>query len=154
MNRDSIGYVDGMNLYAYVDSNPTSYVDPTGKWKSGEHRRLTQRALERFAAWRRQLKGKGKITTPPPSAACRGYLWRKLQNANLSQGKGNAFKENSRHYNRGLKEGVGAAKRKFQAYIAKEIRWFSSELSNISGKCDTNAEKESCNDAVWALAAR
>jgi RHS repeat-associated protein len=28
--RDSIGYGEGMNLYRYVNSNPTSYTDPEG----------------------------------------------------------------------------------------------------------------------------
>ncbi len=31
--RDPIVYGDGMNLYQYVGSNPTRYVDPAGTWK-------------------------------------------------------------------------------------------------------------------------
>jgi len=30
MQRDPLGYIDGMNLYEYVSSNPTSYIDPFG----------------------------------------------------------------------------------------------------------------------------
>lgn len=30
IQRDPIGYVDGMNLYAYVASNPMKFVDPLG----------------------------------------------------------------------------------------------------------------------------
>jgi RHS repeat-associated protein len=28
--RDPAGYIDGMSLYPYVQSNPTTYTDPTG----------------------------------------------------------------------------------------------------------------------------
>ena len=37
LQRDPIGYVDGMNLYQYVGSMPTYYVDPMGtdRWVSG-----------------------------------------------------------------------------------------------------------------------
>lgn len=30
LQRDSVGYVDGTNLYQYVGSRPTHYVDPSG----------------------------------------------------------------------------------------------------------------------------
>ncbi len=32
LSRDPLGYVDGMNLYEYVKSNPLKYNDPEGKW--------------------------------------------------------------------------------------------------------------------------
>jgi hypothetical protein len=32
LERDRAGYVDGMNLYQYVMSNPAGLVDPTGLW--------------------------------------------------------------------------------------------------------------------------
>jgi RHS repeat-associated protein len=32
-SRDPLGYVDGMNLYQYVNGNPLTYVDPSGLWK-------------------------------------------------------------------------------------------------------------------------
>ena len=31
LERDPIGYVDGMNMYQYVDSNPVRYLDPSGQ---------------------------------------------------------------------------------------------------------------------------
>jgi RHS repeat-associated protein len=30
IQKDPLGYDDGMNLYEYVESNPTGYIDPTG----------------------------------------------------------------------------------------------------------------------------
>ncbi len=32
INRDPAGYVDGLNLYAYVQNNPFRYVDPDGRF--------------------------------------------------------------------------------------------------------------------------
>jgi RHS repeat-associated protein len=31
-SRDPLGYVDGMNLFQYAISNPSRWLDPTGKW--------------------------------------------------------------------------------------------------------------------------
>ncbi|MFI4854467.1 MAG: RHS repeat-associated core domain-containing protein, partial [Phycisphaerales bacterium JB065] len=33
ITRDPAGYVDGMNLYQYVQGNPLIYFDPFGEWK-------------------------------------------------------------------------------------------------------------------------
>jgi YD repeat-containing protein len=33
LQRDPAGYVDGMNLYEYVRSRPTVFVDPSGLWR-------------------------------------------------------------------------------------------------------------------------
>ena len=30
ISKDPKGYVDGMNLYAYVMNNPSKYLDPMG----------------------------------------------------------------------------------------------------------------------------
>jgi len=37
LQRDPAGYVDGLNLYAYVANNPLAYVDPSGTLKQGEY---------------------------------------------------------------------------------------------------------------------
>ena len=41
MQRDRIGYADGMNLYEYVRSNPLRHVDPRGLWGYDVHHDLT-----------------------------------------------------------------------------------------------------------------
>jgi len=144
-------YSDGMNLYQYLESNPTNYPDPTGLWKAGTHKELTKNSYVRFGQWRGQQKLGGHITTPAPPKGCSDYIYSTLEKANLSQDSGQAFKENFRHYNRDLNEDVAGAKKKFQDYIAKEIQWFDHELGKVDGKCDTDAEKQACNDALWSL---
>ena len=46
MQRDPLGYVDGMNLYEYVRSRPTVLVDPNGLYGRETHMVLTQRIAE------------------------------------------------------------------------------------------------------------
>ncbi len=41
VQRDPAGYIDGMNLYEYVESLPTRYVDPLGLWGMDVHHDLT-----------------------------------------------------------------------------------------------------------------
>jgi len=40
LQPDPAGYIDGMNLYAYVGNNPLNWLDPWGLWTVGAHRRL------------------------------------------------------------------------------------------------------------------
>ena len=144
-------YADGMNLYQYVGSNPTNYIDPTGLWKSSGHVFLTHASYVRFGEWRGQQRADGHIATPAPTPSCSGYILATLRKANLSQDSGQAFKENFRHYNRDLNEDVAGAKTKFQNYVAKEIRFFDLQLGKVDGKCNTKAEKTACNNALWSL---
>ncbi len=36
MQRDPMGYVDGVNLYAYVGNNPVTWIDPSGYGRHGD----------------------------------------------------------------------------------------------------------------------
>jgi len=81
-----------------------------------------------------------------------GIVRRVLEKANLWQDDNTqAFNELYRHYNRGMKEDVASAKKKFKDYIAKEIRWFNHELSKVVGIRDTKAELTACMNALWCL---
>ena len=42
LQRDPLGYVDGMNMYAYVTNNPTNYLDPMGLQGTGNNTLYTQ----------------------------------------------------------------------------------------------------------------
>jgi RHS repeat-associated protein len=44
LSRDPAGFVDGPNLYAYVQQNPWTAFDPDGLWKLKEHGDMTDEA--------------------------------------------------------------------------------------------------------------
>lgn len=41
MQRDPVGYMDGMNIYQAFHSNPLRWTDPLGKWNADVHEFLT-----------------------------------------------------------------------------------------------------------------
>jgi len=45
LERDPLGYVDGLSGYCYVSNNPGIYSDPTGQFKGEYHRSITAKAL-------------------------------------------------------------------------------------------------------------
>ncbi|MEM0466090.1 MAG: RHS repeat-associated core domain-containing protein [Candidatus Thermoplasmatota archaeon] len=46
LQRDPLGYVDGLNLYQYVGSNPMSFIDPYGLWGEGTYGKHEQKQKE------------------------------------------------------------------------------------------------------------
>jgi len=47
MQRDPLGYVDGMNLFEYVGGNVVNWVDPLGYFKSALHRIIRDPAMNK-----------------------------------------------------------------------------------------------------------
>ena len=46
LQRDSLGYADGANLYQFVGSSPVNFRDPFGTFKGSDHAAITKKALE------------------------------------------------------------------------------------------------------------
>jgi len=50
ISEDPIGFLGGLNLYAYVGNKPVSWSDPVGLWSAGAHDFLLQHALRGIAS--------------------------------------------------------------------------------------------------------
>lgn len=137
-------YRDGMNLYQYVRSNPIGHVDPSGLWR--DHDVLLKASYDRFWQWRAQQPGAGGN----PGNDLSARIYDILETSDLSQDKGQGFKENFRHYNRDMTQTVAAAKQAFKDYMAKEIGWFDYEMNRVRGLSGA-ARKQSCMNALWSL---
>ncbi len=56
LQRDPLGYVDGMGLYGYVSNNPVNFVDPMGREKGGDQWQTASDIADAYDAWAERVK--------------------------------------------------------------------------------------------------
>jgi len=87
MQRDPLGYVDGMNLMEYVGGNPINLTDPFGfegnRKGEGEDRRTFQDIQKEKAEWERKVRN-GEVKNDPKK---RSQFNRALKRAKLRDSK-------------------------------------------------------------------
>jgi RHS repeat-associated protein len=146
--RDPIDYDGGINLYEYARLNALVYLVPYGKWSSSDHKTLTVKSVEYI--W---------VTLGlDPGTQCQKYVIKTLQDANVEQDSGQAFKENKRHYNRDIdlnNAGVAKANQDYKDYCAEEVKKFDQAITKLTEYSeDTPCEGErrsNCREALEAL---
>jgi RHS repeat-associated protein len=133
LQQDPLGYVDGMNLYEYVKSDPISLTDPKGLW-GGEHKKFTEDAFNKVV---------GHLSGPPPMSGCKSHMLSTLISSNTSQDNFGSPQSGDlrRHYNRPVdkketdsdKEGWDRA---YGDYIVFEKDNFSVTLKQKPPSCE------------------
>ncbi|MCG3181554.1 MAG: hypothetical protein BIFFINMI_03950 [Phycisphaerae bacterium] len=134
-------YADGMNLYQYVVSNPARFTDPYGLWSGDDHTALTKASFDQAFP----IKVAGKLLE------CKNHIVDRLVAANLSQDKGQSFKENKRHYNRNINQAPAQADAAYTTYLAQEIKTFEDGLGKVKWQCVNKDEQATCGDALNAI---
>ena len=156
LQRDPIGYADGMGLHEYVRGSPVAALDPSGLWLPRDHRGLDGLAVERAfpsspptpypRLW------SDKPWQDPLGGKCRTYIQGTLDRANTGQDEGTARDEPWRHYTRAIGESAESANRNYTEYLTGEQMEFDSNLQSVTHPCDTDEERQACAAALDALA--
>lgn len=130
---------DGMSLYAYVACNPIASVDPTGMWKGGDHKDLTQAALN--------------IAFPMSQhSACYDHVLAGILAGNAAQDQGTNYNELWRHYNRpkdSSNANVPDYNGKYLQYLFDEEQRFWNALKVNDDGAAPN--EEDCAAALYSL---
>jgi len=87
LQRDRVEYIDGMNVYEYVGSDPISLVDPLGLWGDGTERALRELRKEYEEAVSRN-DAMADYWGPQETLRMREALWKKYQRDITNLGKG------------------------------------------------------------------
>jgi len=137
MQQDPMQYVDGLNFYEYVASNPLIFIDPGGRWKSGTHKSITTEAFDQ--------------AFPNTKGKCKKQVVDKIIEGNLYQDSDNvAFGENERHYNRDLGQNVLDANLSYIAYIVSEMMQYHSLINSIVSSTQTS-DSELCGEILLTI---
>lgn len=125
----------GLNLYAFVENNPVTEIDPFGLFASGMHKQLTSESFD--------LSGAALTLTPK----CKAKILKVLDDANTGQDDlTGGFSQLERHYNRPylgsrdleVSERI-AWDNKYRSYVATEVR-NSDPLSGSPASCTAALE--------------
>jgi hypothetical protein len=125
LQRDPAQYIDGMNLYEYVASNPLLFMDFNGQFMT--HGAITKKALDNSLT-----------LLMLPSRSCGHQIMQKLIKANSSQDSGKAYNDLRRHYNRKPDEDAASADNAYQQYFNEEYK----NATDASAKNDCAGQLE------------
>jgi len=130
MQQDPMQYVDGLNLYQYVNSCPLLQNDYLGLFSGKTHKQLSREAFNSI------------INTGPEqySEKCKSEMLKKIMDANAGQDSKNFF-DYPLHYNRHMGDSQKDADADYQDHIQTEL---SAAIPSGSGK-------RSCTKALETL---
>jgi integrase/recombinase XerD len=132
-SRDPIGERGGINLYGFVENDSIVEFDVFGLWHGGTHKELTHASLRRAIEM-----------TPEWPENCTEKVTNLLIAQNLSQDRGAAFEELSRHFNRKV---TGESKKSDEAINAKNdyTNYLNSEIESLLFQLDRVDPNSSIN---------